>query len=106
MSTPKKYIGHYSYEGEQSCMKEFIFHEPYQISFEFNGNDHDYVVQLLSEDGIVFKGDFYNGTAKERGKVTGVVVTLTEYDLYITGDWFEDGGKGKWYARLTPGENC
>lgn len=102
MSDPIKYEGFYSYDGEESRTKRFLFYKPHKIAFDFTSEGYEYSVELYSDDGIVFKGDYHITSENDVGLVTGSIVTLTEHNLYITGDWHESGDKGKWHARLSP----
>lgn len=101
MIHPIKYTGTYSYEDEEHTIKRFLFHKPHKIIFDFTSEGYEYAVELFSEDGIIFKGEFHVSSDGERGVVTGTIVTLLDDELYIVGEWFESREQGRWHARLT-----
>lgn len=100
MDGPENYTGIYSCDGMESRIEQFIFHSKRQISFEFTADDNNYFVQLMSEDGVIFRGDFHNATEEDRGSVMGSTVSFIEKELHIVGVWYESGTQKRWYMRV------
>jgi hypothetical protein len=105
LTFPKKFVGLCAFDYEPVSISRAIYRSDKEIVIEFDSEGYLYTVNLQSNDGRIFQGQFQakKGSDESTGKVNGRVF-WDESGPVIIGSWNEDGN-AKWFVRLNEVES-
>lgn len=97
---PRKFVGLCGFDYEPISINRAIWRSDKNIVIEFDSEGYLYTVNLRSDDGQIFKGQFAarKGGDESTGNVDGRLFR-DETGLVIVVSWHEEGDC-KWFARL------